>query len=218
MKPLNTYFDHTLLKADATSVQITKLCREAAEYEFFAVCVNGCFVPQAVKELEGTAVKVAACVGFPLGAASTNAKCFEIDDACSCGASEIDMVMNIGALKEGRDEYVLDEIATAVSMAGEYDAIVKVIIETCLLTDEEIVRACNLCIRGNAAFVKTSTGFGSEGATPHDVALIKKTVGDQIKIKASGGIRDILTAQEMIKLGADRIGASASAAIMQAAK
>lgn len=218
MNPLNTYFDHTLLRADASLSEIRKLCDEAMTYDFYAVCVNGCYVADAVQFLEGSNVKVASVIGFPLGTASTETKCFEADNACASGADEIDMVINTGALKEGRDQYVLDEIAAVVTIAGEYDSIVKVIIETCLLTDEEIVKACRLCIDGGAAFVKTSTGFSSRGATPHDIALIKQTVGDAIKIKASGGIRDILTAREMISLGADRIGCSSSVAIMQAVK
>lgn len=216
MNPLNTYFDHTLLRADASLSEIRKLCSEAMAYDFYAVCVNGCYVSDAVQFLTGSSVKVAAVVGFPLGTASTETKCFEADDACARGADEIDMVINIGALKEGREQYVLDEIAAVVAIADEYDSIVKVIIETCLLTDEEIVKACRLCIDGGAAFVKTSTGFSTGGATPHDIKLIKQTVGDAVKIKASGGIRDILTTREMINLGADRIGCSSSVAIMQA--
>lgn len=216
MNPLNTYFDHTLLRGDASLSEIEKLCNEAMTYDFYAVCVNGCYVQEAVQCLAGSSVKVAAVVGFPLGTSSTESKCFEADDACARGADEIDMVINTGALKEGREQYVLDEISAVVAIADEYDSIVKVIIETCLLTDEEIVKACRLCIDGGAAFVKTSTGFSTGGATPHDVTLIKQTVGDAIKIKASGGIRDILTTREMINLGADRIGCSSSVAIMQA--
>lgn len=216
MKQLNKYFDHTLLKATATKEEIITLCNEAKEYDFYSVCVNGCYVPLAAKELEGTDVKVAAVIGFPLGAMSLEAKVFETVDCCQSGASEIDMVLNVGILKDKGYEYVQDEIAAVVAAADDYDAIVKVIIETCYLTDEEIVKACELSVSAGAEFVKTSTGFGTGGATVEHVALMRKTVGNMAQVKASGGIRDYDTCMNMINAGADRIGASASVAIMNA--
>lgn len=213
---LNKYFDHTLLKAEATQEDIKKLCSEAREYDFYSVCVNGCYVPLAVEELKGTDVKVAAVVGFPLGAMATEAKAFETDWVCDLGAKEVDMVLNVGALKEGRYEYVRDDINAVVSMAYENDAIVKVILETCLLTDEEIIKACELSMEAGAEFVKTSTGFSTGGATENHVALMRKTVGDNAKVKASGAIRDLEATLKMIEAGADRIGASASVSIMNA--
>lgn len=218
MKPLNKYFDHTNLKPTAASDDIRKLCQEARKYDFYAVCVHGCHVALAAEELASTDIKVVSVIGFPLGMASTKAKIYETVCACEDGANEIDMVINIGALKEGRVQYVQDEILEIVKAAGQRKAIVKVILETCLLADEEIITACQLCIESGAAFIKTSTGFNGPGATPHAVALIKETVGDQILIKASGGIRDVLATKEMLRLGAHRIGASASALIMEAIK
>ncbi|MCB6992223.1 deoxyribose-phosphate aldolase [bacterium 210820-DFI.6.37] len=218
MKPLNKYFDHTNLKPTASEADIIRLCQEAKKYDFYAVCVHGSYVPLAVKELEGTDIKVAAVVGFPLGMAASGAKKYETVLACDHGADEIDMVINIGALKEGRYDYVREEIKEIVMAAGFHKAIVKVILETCLLTDDEIVKGCQLAIEAGASYVKTSTGFSSAGATPRIVALMKETVGDQILIKASGGIRDVLATKEMLRLGANRIGASASVAIMEALK
>lgn len=216
IKNLNKYFDHTLLKAEATEQDIKKLCEEARQYDFYSVCVNGCYVPLAVEELKDTDVKVAAVVGFPLGAMATEAKAFETDWVCELGAEEVDMVINVGALKEGRYEYVKDDICAVVAMADEHDSIVKVILETCLLTDAEIIKACELSMEAGAKFVKTSTGFSTGGATEHHVTLMRKTVGDYAKIKASGAIRDLETTLKMIEAGADRIGASASVAIMNA--
>lgn len=213
MEKLNRYFDHTVLKPEATEADVTKLCKEAKEYDFFAVCVNSCYVPLAKKLLDGTAVQVAAVVGFPLGACCTEAKVFETEWACREGAKEIDMVIHVGALKEKRFEYIKEDISEVVSAAMEFDAIVKVILETCLLTDEEIVKACELAKEAGAAFVKTSTGFSKDGATAHHVALMKKTVGDELQVKASGGIRDLAKTLAMIEAGADRIGASASVEI-----
>lgn len=215
MKELKEYFDHTLLKPEASQADIVKLCKEAKDNDFYAVCVNSAYVPLAVSQLENTKVQVAAVVGFPLGACSTEAKAFETDWACNEGAKEIDMVIHVGALKEKRFDYVEDDIAAVVAIAGEHDAIVKVILETCLLTDEEIVKACQLSMSAGAAFVKTSTGFSTAGATPHHVTLMKKTVGDKMMVKASGGIRDYKKAKEMIEAGADRIGASASVEILK---
>jgi len=215
MKPINLYIDHTLLKPEATGADIKKLCAEAREYHFYSVCVNSSYVELAAKELAGSDVKVCAVVGFPLGAMGLNAKAFEADQACLHGASEIDMVLHIGALKEGRYDYVADDIAAVVSVAADYQAKVKVILETCLLTKEEIIKACQLAVHAEADFVKTSTGFSTGGATVEDVALMRSTVGDKAQVKASGGIRDAARAKEMIEAGADRLGTSASIAIVE---
>ena len=215
MKNLNRYFDHTVLKPEATEADVIKLCKEAKEYGFFAVCVNSCYVPLASELLEGSDVKIASVIGFPLGACSIDVKAFETEWACNEGAQEIDMVIHVGALKEGRYDYVREDIATVVAVAEEHDAIVKVILETCLLTDEEILKACELSREAGAGFVKTSTGFSKDGATAHHVALMKQTVGNDLQVKASGGIRDLKKTMEMIEAGADRIGASASVEIMK---
>jgi len=208
---LNKYIDHTLLKPEATEAQICALCDEALEYDFYSVCVNSCHVPLAVEKLSGSDVKVAAVAGFPLGAMSTSSKVFEAREAVEAGASEIDMVINVGALKEGRYEYVLHEIAALVDVCP----CLKVIIETCLLTDEEIVKACELVVQAGADFVKTSTGFSTGGATPEAVSLMRQTVGNKAKIKASGGIRTLADAEKFIELGADRLGCSAGVQIMK---
>ena len=217
-KPLNEYIDHTLLKPEATSIEIIQLCQEAKEYGFYSVCVNSSYVPLAVEQLKGSGVKVAAVMGFPLGAMSTQAKAYEADWVCEKGALEVDMVLNIGALIEGRIQQVKDDISVVCQFAHEYDAIVKVILETCLLSEEQIVLACQLSEEAGADFVKTSTGFSKGGASPEVVALMKKTVGNNLMIKASGGIRDYKTAMLMINAGADRLGASSSLAIMKEAK
>lgn len=214
-KALNKYFDHTLLKPEATCEQIDKLCEEAAEYDFYSVCVNSCYVARCTEKLHGTDVKIAAVVGFPLGACTSRTKAFETEEACMDGASEVDMVLNVGVFKNGDYDYIREDIYAVVEAAAKYNAIVKVILETCLLTDDEIVEACKLAKEAGAHFVKTSTGFNSGGATVADVALMKKTVGDALEVKASGGIRDYDTAAAMIEAGADRIGASASVAIME---
>lgn len=223
---LNKYIDHTLLKPEASEDQILKLCDEALEYGFCSVCVNSCHVPLAVERLVGSDVKVAAVAGFPLGAMSTASKVFEAREAVEAGASEIDMVINVGALKEGRYEYVLHEIAALVDVCHGYplaygdvampgDALLKVIIETCLLTDDEIVKACQLAVQAGADFVKTSTGFSTGGATPEAVVLMRQAVGDKARIKASGGIRTLADAEKFIELGADRLGCSAGVQIME---
>ena len=212
---LNKYFDHTILKADATEADIEKLCSEAKTNNFYAVCVNSCYVPLVAILLAETDVKIAAVVGFPLGAVSTQVKAYEAAWAAASGANEIDMVIHIGALKEGRHDYVRNDITEVVTSSKEHGSIVKVILETCLLTDEEIVKACQISLEAGAAFVKTSTGFSSGGATAHHVSLMEKTVGDKLKVKASGGIRDLNKTMEMIEAGADRIGASASVQILQ---
>lgn len=290
MKPFNKYFDHTLLKPDATEAQITRLLAEAEEYGFAAVCINGCHVSAAAEFLQDSDVRVATVVGFPLGAASMDAKAGEARTAMADGADEIDMVINIGAVKDGRWDYIRHEITLLAKICHEATAkpintmhdpgnaalqdpgatslqepdaaspqrpdftspqnlnaassqklntaspqnpgatspqepdapttlkqpvLLKVILETCLLTDEEIILACKAAKRAGADFVKTSTGFSTGGATTHHVRLMKETVGDDMQVKASGGIRTLADARAMIESGADRLGCSASAAIME---
>ena len=210
---INQYVDHTLLKAVATKKDIEKLCNEAKEYEFYSVCVNGANVADAYKQVKDTNVKVAAVIGFPLGAMATDVKVFEAKKAIEDGASEIDMVINVGALKDGNYEYVEKEIAEIKKTIG--DNVLKVIIETCYLTDEEKVKACELSVNANADFVKTSTGFGTGGATFEDVELMKKTVGDKAQVKASGGVKDLDTAKKYIELGATRLGTSSGIEIIK---
>lgn len=212
---LNKFFDHTLLKPDASPEQIAALCREAKEYDFYSVCVNSSFAAAAAEALSGSGVKIACVAGFPLGACASAAKAFEAEDACKNGASEIDMVIHVGMLKAGNYDYVRDDIAAVVNAAGRYGAIVKVILETCLLTRDEILAGCALAKEAGAAFVKTSTGFSSAGALAEDVALMKKAAGDAMQVKASGGIRTLSDVKKMIEAGADRIGASASVSIMK---
>lgn len=213
---LNKYIDHTLLKPDATKEQITKLCQEARQYDFASVCVNTCYVPLAKQLLAGSDVKVCCVVGFPLGAMDTVSKAFEAKTAVENGAQEVDMVINIGALKDKDYDYVTKDIAAVVEASKP--AIVKVIIEACLLTDEEKVEACKCSMNAKAEFVKTSTGFSTHGATPEDVALMKKTVGDVCKVKAAGGVRSYDDAMKMIEAGADRLGCSAGIKVMEEAK
>ena len=213
---LNKYIDHTLLKPEATKEQITKLCQEARQYDFASVCVNTCYVPLAKELLAGSDVKVCCVVGFPLGAMDTVSKAFEAKTAVANGAQEVDMVINIGALKDKDYDYVTKDIATVVEASKP--AIVKVIIEACLLTDEEKVEACKCSMNAKAEFVKTSTGFSTHGATPEDVALMKKTVGDVCKVKAAGGVRSYDDAMKMIEAGADRLGCSAGIKVMEEAK
>ena len=210
---LNKYIDHTILKATASSADVQKLCEEAIEHEFYGVCVNGCYVADAKHLLQGTDVKVAAVVGFPLGAMTTAAKVFEAKEAAENGAGEIDMVINIAKLKDGEFEFVEDEIRQIKEAIG--DNVLKVIIETCYLTDEEKVKACELSLAAKADFVKTSTGFGTGGATYEDVKLMKSVVGDNAKVKASGGVRDKETAQKYVDLGADRLGTSSGIEIVK---
>ena len=210
---LNKYIDHTILKATASSSDVQKLCEEAIEHKFYSVCVNGCYVADAKQLLQGTDVKVAAVVGFPLGAMTTAAKVFEAKEAVENGASEIDMVINVAKLKDGEFEYVENEIRQIKEAIG--DNILKVIIETCYLTDEEKVKACELSLVAKADFVKTSTGFGTDGATYEDVKLMKSVVGDNAKVKASGGVRDKETAQKYVNLGAERLGTSSGIEIVK---
>ena len=201
------YIDYTLLKATATPADIEKLCKEALEYGFYSVCVNSGYVPLAAEQLKGSKVKVCTVVGFPLGAMSTQAKLYETSVALSQGAQEIDMVLNVGLFLSGNVAKVLDEIALLKQETG--DRVLKVIIETCYLNDEQKRLASQVCVDAGADFVKTSTGFGTGGATLADVQLIREIVGNRAKIKASGGIRDKQTALQYISLGVDRIGASA---------
>ena len=210
---LNKYIDHTILKATASGTDVQKLCEEAIEHEFYSVCVNGCYVADAKHLLQGTDVKIAAVVGFPLGAMTTAAKVFEAKEAVENGASEIDMVINVAKLKDGEFEYVENEIRQIKEAIG--DNVLKVIIETCYLTDEEKVKACELSLAAKADFLKTSTGFGTDGATYEDVKLMKSVVGDNAKVKASGGVRDKETAQKYIDLGAERLGTSSGIDIVK---
>lgn len=205
--------DHTLLKPDATREQILQLCEEARRHGFYSVCVNPSWVRTAADALRGSPVKVCTVVGFPLGATTTTTKVMETRDALANGADEIDMVINIGALKAGQDQVVEEDIRQVVAAAG--GRVVKAILETALLSDEEVVRACRAARAAGADYVKTSTGFGPGGATAHHVALMRQAVGRHMGVKASGGIRDFETARRMIQAGATRIGASASVKIVR---
>jgi deoxyribose-phosphate aldolase len=206
--------DHTLLKPDATSGQIVKLCTEAREYGFASVCVNPYWVPVATQELAGSSVKTCTVVGFPLGANSTPTKIFEAGKALRSGAQEIDMVINIGALLSGDAAAVIADIRGVVQETHGAGAIVKVIIETCLLTDAQKVTACRLSVEAQADYVKTSTGFSTGGATVEDVALMRETVGPSIGVKASGGVRSLADVRKMVAAGATRIGTSSGVAIV----
>ena len=205
--------DHTILKANATKEDVMKVIEEAKEYKFASVCINPTWVKLAAEELTGHDVDVCTVIGFPLGASTTETKAFETKDAIAKGATEVDMVINVGALKDGDDELVEKDIYEVVQ-AAKGKALVKVIIETCLLTDEEKVRACELSVKAGADFVKTSTGFSTGGATAEDIALMRKTVGPNVGVKASGGVRTREDADKMVAAGASRIGASASVAIV----
>ena len=204
--------DHTLLKAEATRDQIKKLCEEAKQYGFASVCVNPTWVKYAAELLEGAESVVCTVIGFPLGANTPAVKAFETKDAIANGASEIDMVINIGAMKNGEFDLVREDIKAVVDAAN--GTLVKVIIETSLLTDEEKVKACELAVLAGADFVKTSTGFSTGGATAEDIALMRKTVGPEIGVKASGGVRSLEDMKLMVENGATRIGASSGVAIM----
>jgi deoxyribose-phosphate aldolase len=214
-KELARLIDHTLLKADARARDIEKLCREAREHGFYSVCVHGSWVELARARLEDTDIKVASVTGFPLGAMDADVKRYETEAAIDAGAHEVDAVLNIGRLKDGDNKYVLRELRDIVEAADERP--VKVIIETALCTDEEKIRACHLIEEAGAQFVKTSTGFGSGGATIEDVKLLRTNVSEKIGVKASGGIRDLLTALAMIEAGATRLGTSSGIAIVQGA-
>lgn len=212
MKSIASYIDHTLLKPDATQDDIKKICEEAKKYSFASVCVNPYYVKLASEQLKNTDVKVCSVIGFPLGCIPKEVKAYEAEMAMKNGARELDMVINISALKNKNFTEVENDIKSVVNVA-KGKALVKVILETCLLTDEEKICACELSLKAGADFVKTSTGFSTSGANTKDVKLMKKTVGNRASVKASGGIRDIEKAMEMIEAGADRIGASSSVKI-----
>lgn len=206
--------DHTLLKPDSTKEQIINLCKEAKEYQFATVCVNPYWVPTVTQELKGSEVGITTVIGFPLGSTSTTTKMSETRDAIHAGATEIDMVINIGELKSGNDEAVRKDIEGVV-LAANKAAVIKVIIETGYLTNEEKQKACKLSKEAGADFVKTSTGFGPGSATPEDIALMREAVGPEMGVKASGGVRDLETANNVIAAGANRIGTSSGKEIVQ---
>ncbi|WP_303132926.1 deoxyribose-phosphate aldolase [Olsenella phocaeensis] len=209
---LHERIDHTNLKQNATEQDLARLCDEAREYGFATVSINGCWTSFAAKRLEGSGVGVTTCIGFPLGAATTTGKAAEARQAVIDGTTEIDMVINVGKLIDGDDDYVVNDVAEVVKAADGHP--VKVILECCLLDDEQIVRACKDCVKAGASFVKTSTGFSTGGATVEDVRLMRQTVGNACKIKAAGGIHSKDEALAMVEAGADRLGTSASVAIV----
>ena len=211
---LAKYFDHTILKPDAKVTEVEKICKEALEYAFASVCINPTHVVLASKLLANSEVKVCTVIGFPLGASTTETKAFEAKDAIIKGASEIDMVINIGAIKSGNWELVEKDIHEVSKACGD-SVLLKVIFETCLLTDEEKVKACHVAEKAGADYVKTSTGFSTGGATESDVALMRKSVAEMTGVKASGAVRDLATTMKMIKAGATRIGSSSSVAILK---
>lgn len=211
---INQYIDHTALKPETNLQQIEKLCAEAREHEFFSVCVNSYYVKKAVALLAGSNVKVCTVVGFPLGASTMETKRFEAMKAMAEGAREIDMVINVSAIKSQDWQYVLDDMASLSQVVHQQGGLLKVILETCLLTDEEKRKACELAVKANVDFVKTSTGFSTAGATIEDVKLMRSIVGS-MGVKASGGIRDAETARKMIEAGATRLGTSASVEIVK---
>lgn len=211
---LSKFIDHTVLKAETSEKAVEKVCKEALEYKFASVCINPCNVKLASKLLEGSEVKVCTVIGFPLGANTSKVKAFETENAIENGAHEVDMVINIGKLKDKDYNYVREDIKAVVN-AAKGKALTKVIIETCLLTDEEKVKACELAKEAGADFVKTSTGFSTGGATPADIKLMRETVGPDMGVKASGGVRNIDDAEAVIKNGATRIGASSSIDIVE---
>ncbi|QDS34914.1 deoxyribose-phosphate aldolase [Brevibacillus brevis] len=213
---MNKYIDHTLLKPDATQEMIDKLCQEAREHDFMSVCVNPYWVKRSAELLAGSDVKVCTVIGFPLGASTIESKAAETRDAIANGATEVDMVLNVGALKSGDLETVKKDIAAVKQAAG--DILLKVILETCLLTEEEKVVACKLSVEAGADYVKTSTGFSIGGATVEDISLMRKTVGPNVGVKASGGVRDGEAAVAMIEAGASRVGTSSGVSIVTGAK
>ena len=213
---INQYIDHTLLKATATKAEIKVICDEAKKYNFYAVCVNGSYVPYVKEELKDSGVNIAAVIGFPLGAMSTKAKVFEAEQAVRDGATEIDMVIQIGKMIDGDYEYVENDIREIKKAIG--DNVLKVIIETCYLTDDQKKKACELALNAEADYVKTSTGFGTGGATFEDVKLMKDVVKDNAKVKASGGVKDYETAEKHIELGASRLGTSSGVKIIEGEK
>ncbi len=211
---LNRLIDHTILRPEATSEEVKRVCDEAKRYCFYSVCINTHFVTLVAREVDGSIVKVCSIAGFPLGAVDSKVKAFEARRAVDAGADEIDMVMNIGAFKSGEEDLVTDDIANVVEACGE-ETIVKVIIEAALLSDEEKRRACMLAKKGGAHFVKTSTGFGPPGASVHDVQVMRKAVGSRFGVKASAGIRTVSFALDLVRAGADRIGTSAGVPIIK---
>ncbi|MCB0466207.1 MAG: deoxyribose-phosphate aldolase [Aequorivita sp.] len=213
---LNRYIDHTLLRATATPDDIIKRCNEARAHKFYAVCINSCYAFLAANELKNSDVKVAAVVGFPLGASSCHAKICEAEQCVKDGADEIDMVLNIGFLKAKLHKSVREEIAAVKEVIG--NRILKVILETCYLTDDEIKMACQIAKKAGADYVKTSTGFGTGGATEHAVKIMINEVGDSLKVKASGGIKDAATAKKYIEMGVSRIGTSSGIEIVTSTK
>ena len=215
---INRIIDHTLLKPESTEEQIEKLLEEAKEYNFFSVCVNPVWVKKCADSLKDTDVKVCTVIGFPLGSSTMETKIFETKNALSNGADEIDMVINIGLLKSQKYDLVKEEIEELAKVCHSEGALLKVILENCLLTKEEIVKACELSDEAGADFVKTSTGFSTSGAYASDVALMKKSVSYRVKVKASGGIRDYKKSLEMIENGADRLGVSAGVNIYKESK
>ncbi|MEA4895224.1 MAG: deoxyribose-phosphate aldolase [Oscillospiraceae bacterium] len=215
-KKLGKMMDHTILKATATPTQVEKVCKEALEIDAASVCINPCYISLAKKLLAGSDVKVCTVIGFPLGANTSETKAFETKDAISKGAQEVDMVINVGALLAGDTEKVYNDIKAVVDAAAE--TLVKVIIETCYLDDTQKRTACELALRAGADFVKTSTGFGTGGATAHDVELMRSVVGGKMKVKASGGIRTYEDAMAVVNASADRLGVSASLAILEGAE
>lgn len=215
---LARYIDHTVLKPEAAEAQLVQLCEEARRYQFMAVCVNPVWVKRCVQLLQGSSTRVAAVAGFPLGATLPEVKAYETQQVLEAGAQEVDMVINMGALKSKDYALVTRDIAAVVRTVRSGGAITKVIIEAALLDDEEKIMACQLAVEAGAEFVKTSTGFAGTGATAHDVALMRQTVGPQVGVKAAGGIRTYADVLKMIEAGANRIGASASVKIMQEAE
>jgi deoxyribose-phosphate aldolase len=212
---LNRYIDHTLLKADATSSQIQKLCLQAREHEFFSVCINSYYVKKALPLLQGSKTSVCTVVGFPLGASTMETKRFEAMKSVAEGAREIDMVLNISAVKSQEWQYALDDMASLAQVCHQQGALLKVIFEMALLTEDEKRKACELAVKAQVDFVKTSTGFSTGGATIEDVKLMRSIVGPSMGVKASGGIRDTETARAMIQAGATRLGTSASVEIIK---
>ncbi|AVN64178.1 MULTISPECIES: deoxyribose-phosphate aldolase [Mesoplasma] len=210
---LNKYIDHTLLKQDATKAEIKQLCDEAIEFDFATVCVNSYWTSYCKELLKGTNVGITNVVGFPLGACTTATKAFEVSEAIKDGATEIDMVLNIGALKDKNYELVLEDMKAVKKAAGSH--VVKCIMENCLLTKEEIIKACEIAVEAGLEFVKTSTGFSKSGATFEDVKLMKSVVKDNALVKAAGGVRTFEDAQKMIEAGADRLGTSGGVAIIK---
>ncbi|NEZ46383.1 deoxyribose-phosphate aldolase [Clostridium niameyense] len=214
---LAAMIDHTILKPEASQEVVERICKEAIENKFASVCINPCNVPLVAKLLEGSSVKVCTVIGFPLGATTSNVKAFETKEAIENGAEEVDMVINIGKLKDKDYDYVKKDIEAVVNAAGE-KALTKVIIETCLLTDEEKVKVCEIAKKAGADFVKTSTGFSKSGAKASDIKIMRETVGKDMGVKASGGIHSYEEALDMINSGASRIGASASISICENAE